>query len=782
MPDRLGLQEHRHRAGARVGAPVGLGGRGATDALEVLGGRLLERGRQVGVTGDAGEVDGVDVHVRGQPRADRRRGAGQDVDHATGHVGGGQHLGERHRRQRALVGRHDHHGVARDDRRGDDADQAEQAGVLRGEDGDDAGRLGGREVEERARDRVRATDDLGDLVGPAGVPDQAVDRLVERLLCPGGVEPLGLAQRLHELGTAVLHDLGDPVEDLRAVVGGPAGPAAEGLAGGDDGVAGVLARGEGGVGHERPLRVVDDVGVARLRAGERATDVELVGLADVDAGVDSSQVGLQTVAAALAAVARLLVAAEGAGRVELVERVGPHHAGAQLVGHVQDQRALLGPHAGREAVRRVVGLLDRLGRGAEGQHRQDRAEDLLAGDPVRLGDAGEERRREPEAVGGQLARRRPAAGALGLTDVAELADAGQLLGGVDRADVGVLVQRVAHAQRGHAALEALEHLVGDRLLHQQARARAADVALVEEDAVDDALDGLVDRGVVEDDVGGLAAELQGDLLVRAGDRLGDRAADVGGAGEGDLVDVGVRDQRAAGVAGAGDDVDDTRGQVGLLADLGEQQRRQRGGLGGLEHDRVAAGECGRDLPREHQQREVPRDDLAGDAQRLRVAGAEAGVLQLVGPAGVVEEVRGDGRDVDVAGLLDRLAVVDRLEDGELAAALLDDPGDAVEVLGPLAAGHPAPDLVVGPAGGLHGLVDVGVVGLGDLREHLLGGGADGLEGLAAAVDELTVDEQAVRRLDVDDAARLGGGCVREDVGRACRDHGFLCHADQSSVK
>ena len=123
---------------------------------------------------------------------------------------------------------------------------------------------------------------------------------------------------------------------------------------------------------------------------------------------------------------------------------------------------------------------------------------------------------------GQVARRRPALGALGLADVGELADLGQLLGGVDRADVGVLVQRVADAQRGHPALEPLDHLVGDGLLHEQAGAGAADVALVEEDAVDDALDGLVDRGVVEDDVRGLAAELEGDLLVGAGDGLGDR--------------------------------------------------------------------------------------------------------------------------------------------------------------------------------------------------------------------------------------------------------------------
>ena len=54
----------------------------------------------------------------------------------------------------------------------------------------------------------------------------------------------------------------------------------------------------------------------------------------------------------------------------------------------------------------------------------------------------------------------------------------------------------------------LHQLVGDRLLHQQPGARAAHMALVEEDPLDDALDGLVQRRVVVDDVGRLAAELQ----------------------------------------------------------------------------------------------------------------------------------------------------------------------------------------------------------------------------------------------------------------------------------
>ena len=42
-------------------------------------------------------------------------------------------------------------------------------------------------------------------------------------------------------------------------------------------------------------------------------------------------------------------------------------------------------------------------------------------------------------------------------------------------------------------------------------------------------------------------------------------------------------------------------------------------------------------------------------------------VEHAGPAGVVVEVAGDERDVDVAGLADRLAVVEGFEDGERRA-------------------------------------------------------------------------------------------------------------------
>src|SRR5262245_59990718 len=98
------------------------------------------------------------------------------------------------------------------------------------------------------------------------------------------------------------------------------------------------------------------------------------------------QVRLEPVPAALAAEARFLVAAERRGGVEAVVRVRPDDARAQALRHPEDARALLGPDPGAEPVRRVVRLLDRLGRRAEGQHGEHGAEDLLLRDPIALGD------------------------------------------------------------------------------------------------------------------------------------------------------------------------------------------------------------------------------------------------------------------------------------------------------------------------------------------------------------------------------------------------------------
>src|SRR5215210_995130 len=283
------------------------------------------------------------------------------------------------------------------------------------------------------------------------------------------------------------------------------------------------------------------------------TGSRLTSLAAPRLGAVEVDVGLEAVQAALAAEAALLVAAERRGRIEAVVGVRPDHARAQALRQREDARALLGPHARREAVRRVVRFLDRFVRGAERQHREHRPEDLLLRNPVALGDVREDGRDEPVALLGQAALRLEDLGALLLPARDELRDLVELRPRVDRADVGVLVERVADAEGREAALELGDHVLVDRLLHEQPRPRAADVALIEVDPVDDPLDRLVERRVVEDHVRGLAAQLERQLLAGAGELALDRLAHVGRAGEGDLVDVALDDRRA-GAAVAGDDV------------------------------------------------------------------------------------------------------------------------------------------------------------------------------------------------------------------------------------
>ena len=222
---------------------------------------------------------------------------------------------------------------------------------------------------------------------------------------------------------------------------------------------------------------------------------------------------------------------------------------------------------------------------------------------------------------------------------------------------------------------------------------------------------------------------------------------------------------AGGLAEAGDDVDHAGGEPGLHGQLAHAQGGERGLLGRLEHDGAAGGQRGAPLPGDHQHREVPGDDLPGDAHRLAAGVAEVPAadrdrlaVDLVGPAGVVAEAVDHQRQVGMAALADRLAVVQGLELGQLVDVRFDQVGELV---------HQPPAVAgVGLAPGarvkrlprrLDGAVDVGGVALGDLGDDLLGRRVDRGERLAAvAVDPLAVDQQ----LGLDRASNLASRSSR----------------------
>ena len=205
--------------------------------------------------------------------------------------------------------------------------------------------------------------------------------------------------------------------------------------------------------------------------------------------------------------------------------------------------------------------------------------------------------------------------------------------------------------------------------------------------------------------------------------------------------------------------------------------KSRGGerrvLGGLEDHRVPGGQGGRDLPGQHEEGEVPRDDLADHANGLAVREL---VVDQLRPAGVMVEVPRRQRDVEIARLADGLAVVQGLHDREQAGALLDLAGEAVEVA---RAGVAADLLPTGQRGVGRGdrAVHVVVGALAEAGERAPVGRAAGPVHRAPTVGPASRDVVAEGALSsakplVGDGGALGGGAVvgpeRRRRGRCSR--------------
>ena len=121
--------------------------------------------------------------------------------------------------------------------------------------------------------------------------------------------------------------------------------------------------------------------------------------------------------------------------------------------------------------------------------------------------------------------------------VDQLANLIELHPRIDRADVGVFVERIADAQSRNAIAQFADDLRENAFLHEQARAGATNVALIEINSGDDSFDRLIDRRVFENDVRRFAAKLERQLLLRPGNGLRNAFANFGRTGERDLVDV-----------------------------------------------------------------------------------------------------------------------------------------------------------------------------------------------------------------------------------------------------
>src|SRR5207253_7125030 len=111
-----------------------------------------------------------------------------------------------------------------------------------------------------------------------------------------------------------------------------------------------------------------------------------------------------------------------------------------------------------------------------------------------------------------------------------------------RAHLRRLVAGIADLQLARRLDEQLDEAIVGRALDEDARARAAVLARVVEDGVRRSGRGLLEVGVGEDDVRGLAAELERDALDRRGGAGHHAPTDLGRAGEADLRAVRMLDE------------------------------------------------------------------------------------------------------------------------------------------------------------------------------------------------------------------------------------------------
>src|SRR5215212_4530913 len=398
--------------------------------------------------------------------------------------------------------------------------------------------------------------------------------------------------------------------------------------------------------------------------------------------------------------------------------------------YAQGAGAVLRPDRARETVNRVVRLPDGVLLVIERDHRDHGAEDLLSRRPVLVGERREDRRRKPEAA--------PLRGGAPYRHGGILGDVGRdcffVLGGDERAHVSRLVEWVPDAEALNRRPHKGEEVFENAPLDEDARAGAAVLPGVAEDGDWSFAGGLLQVGVGEDHVRGLAAELEGYPLYGAGGALGDPPSHLGRAGEGDLRDVRTLDQALPDLAPRpDDDVHDALGYAGVARDALKLDGGEGRESGGLEDESVPRGQRRGHLPARDREREVPRDDEPDDAGRLAEGDVNAArdgdavAEKALWHPGVVVEGLGDHLHLS-ARVAYGLACVLRLQPRQVLPLGVEGVGEAAQQTRTIC-GLDVPPL-------REGLLRAGDRGVGvllsrrfELLYYLLGGGVQNFEHL-----------------------------------------------------
>ena len=186
----------------------------------------------------------------------------------------------------------------------------------------------------------------------------------------------------------------------------------------------------------------------------------------------------------------------------------------------------------------------------------------------------------------------------------------------DRPQVDLLAVGVAEPE-ARRLLGQQRHVVpGHAAVDDVASGREADLALELERSEGAGRGGGFEVGIVEDDQGVVAAELEADALEQPTGQLAHPPTRRRRPGEEDARDVGIGDDGLADVGPADDDLENALGQPGLAEDdLEHRATGDRCLRIGLEDDGVAKRQRGRHDPHPEHARRVPGRDRPDDPDR-----------------------------------------------------------------------------------------------------------------------------------------------------------------------
>jgi hypothetical protein len=214
----------------------------------------------------------------------------------------------------------------------------------------------------------------------------------------------------------------------------------------------------------------------------------------------------------------------------------------------------------------------------------------------------------------------------------------------------------------------------------------------------------------------------------------------------------VRSNVLASLAVTRDNIKNTRGETNLLGKLSSVKRREGSGLGRFQDNSVTSGECGANLPRKHEQRKVPGNDLTTDtnglsANVIKVARTRVNnvTIDLVGPAAVVSDTV--CRELDInSGKGKRLTIVEGLDRSKGLSMLLNLVSEVVKESTSVRRVTKTP-VIKGSLGGLNGKLNIGLASFVNFSNLLFSGRVFNGEFLAILrLDKLVVNEKTSRLL------------------------------------